>query len=135
MPACSFEYAIIRVMPRVERQEFINVGVVVSCRAKRFLAAAIELDKPRLQAFAPQLDLTLVEDYLATVPLICEGRHGPLAPLPQQERFHWLVAPRSTMIQLSPVHSGLCEDPQAALEDLLNKMVRLLPAPQDGDLA
>lgn len=124
MPASSFEYAIIRVMPRVERGEFINVGVVVSCRGKRYLEARIELDRERLRAFAPALDFGLVEDYLATIPTICAGSAGPLAKLPQQERFHWLVAPRSTMIQLSPVHSGLCESPEQALEHLLDQFVR-----------
>lgn len=124
MPACSFEYAIIRVMPRVERGEFINVGVVVSCRAKRYLEARVEVDWERLLAFAPDIDRELIGDYLATLPQICAGTAGPLAKLPQQERFHWLVAPRSTVIQLSPVHCGFCEQPADALEDLLNKMVR-----------
>lgn len=127
MPVCSFEYAIVRVMPRIERGECLNVGVVVSCRARRYLEARIEVDWPRLMAFAPTLDRELVADYLATLPQICAGTAGPLAKLPQQERFHWLVAPRSTMIQLSPVHCGLCEDPAAAMEDLLDKLVRPLP--------
>ncbi|PKL75754.1 MAG: DUF3037 domain-containing protein [Candidatus Melainabacteria bacterium HGW-Melainabacteria-1] len=123
MPTVSFEYAIIRVVPRVERQEFINVGVVLSCRAHRFLSAEISCDRARLMAFAPSLDLDLVESYLATIPTICEGSGGPLAPLPQQERFHWLVAPRSTIIQLSPVHSGLCESPRQELARLMTQMV------------
>jgi len=124
MPICSYEYAVIRVVPRVERQEFINVGIVVACQAQRYLQARIELDRPRLKAFAPQLDLPMLEDYLSTIPLICQGQ-GPLGPVSQRERLHWLVAPRSTIIQLSPLHSGLCENPDAALEDLLNKLVRL----------
>ncbi len=124
MLICSYEYAIIRVMPRVERQEFINVGIVLACQAKRHLQARIELDKPRIKAFAPQLDLQMLEDYLNTLPQICQGQ-GPLGPVSQRERFHWLVAPRSTIIQLSPIHSGLCENLDAAMEDLLNKLVRL----------
>ncbi len=124
MPGSSFEYSIIRVMPRVERGEFINVGIVVSCRAKRYLGARIELDRERLRAFAPDIDFGLIEDYLAIIPKICSGEAGPLGQLPQQERFHWLVAPRSTMIQLSPVHSGLCEQPEAVFEHLLDQFVR-----------
>lgn len=127
MPVCSYEYAIIRVMPRVERGEFINVGAVVSCRAKRYLEAKIEYDAGRLRAFAPFMDHELVADYLATIPLVCKGGPGSggIGVLPQQERFHWLVALRSTMIQLSPVHSGFCESPAAALEHVLDTMVRL----------
>jgi len=124
MPICSYEYAVIRVMPRVERQEFINVGIVLACQAKRYLQARIEIEPARLKAFAPQLDLQMLEDYLKTIPLICEGK-GPLGPVPQRERLHWLVAPRSTIVQLSPLHSGLSENLDAAMEDLLNKLVRL----------
>ena len=126
MPASTFEYAIIRVVPRVERQEFLNVGVLVSCPAQDFLQARIELDSHRLQALAPEIDLPTVEEYLRIIPKVCEGgdEAGPIGRLPQRARFHWLVAPRSTIIQCSPVHSGLCENPEAALERLLNTMVR-----------
>ncbi|HEY9841738.1 MAG: DUF3037 domain-containing protein [Candidatus Sericytochromatia bacterium] len=122
MPAVSFDYAIIRVVPRVERQEFINVGVLIYCRPQRFLQAGIEVDE-RLRAFAPTLDFELLEAYLQTIPQVCAAA-GPLGQLPQQERFHWLVAPRSTIIQFSPVHTGLCENPQAELERLMEAMVR-----------
>ena len=127
MPTCTFEYAIIRVVPRVERQEFLNVGVALFCQSRRFLEACIELDRQRLKAFAPFLDLGEVEEYLRTIPQVCQGAAGagPIGRLPQKERFHWLVAPRSTVIQLSPPHTGLCETPGQALEHLLDTMVRL----------
>jgi hypothetical protein len=131
MPKCTFEYAVVRVVPRVEREEFQNVGVVVSCPQHDFLQASIEVDWPRLQAFAPTLDCALVEDYLRTIPLVCEGGDaaGPIGRLPQRARFHWLVAPRSTLIQFSPVHSGLCTDPNPALEHLVDTLVRSLRPP------
>lgn len=127
MPAPrSFDYAVIRVVPRVERDEFINAGVVLYCLSERFLAAAVELDRARLLALAPGVDLDLVESHLASFPRICAGGHeaGPIGQMSQSERFHWLVAPRSTIIQTSPVHSGLCADPRAALERVLERMVR-----------
>jgi hypothetical protein len=125
-----FEYALIRIVPRVERGECINVGVVLFCRTRRFLDAQIELDLPRLAAFAPGLDLPPLQEQLDHFPLVCKGGQaaGPIGLLPQQERFRWLVAPRSTIIQPSPVHCGLCDDPLAAIERLLATMVRL-PAP------
>lgn len=120
-----FDYAIIRVVPRVERGEFINAGVILSCPDRQFLKARIELDRLRLSALAPSLDPQVIEGYLSTIPLICEGgtQRGSIGQLPQRGRFHWLVAPRSTIIQTSQVHSGLCADPDAALEHLLEKMV------------
>lgn len=127
MPArSSFDYAVIRVVPRVEREEFINAGVLLYCLSQRFLEARIELNRERLRALAPDIDLGMVEEHLASVPLICAGgpAAGPLGALSQKERFHWLVAPRSTIIQASPVHSGLCERPDEALEKLLDRMVR-----------
>jgi hypothetical protein len=130
MPApSSFDYAIIRVVPRVEREEFINVGVIVFCRPRRFLQARIELDPARLAALAPTLDLATVQRTLEVFPLVAAGGPdaGPIGQLPLAERFHWLTAPRSTVIQTSPVHSGLCDDPDAALTHLLNTMVRLPP--------
>jgi hypothetical protein len=122
----SYEYAIIRVVPYVEREEFVNAGVVLFARTVPFLAARIALDSVRLLALAPTVDLVEVERLLALIPLICQGDPAgePISELPLHERFHWLVAPRSTVIQPSPVHAGLCEDPQAALDDLLQKMVR-----------
>ena len=126
----SFEYSVIRVVPRVEREEFLNVGVLVSCPERDFLQARIELHPQRIQAFAPALDFKLVEEYLSVIPRVCEGGEdaGPIGKLPSRARFHWLVAPRSTIIQCSPVHSGVCQSPEVALEHLLDCMVRLLPS-------
>jgi hypothetical protein len=127
VPTVTYEYAVIRVVPRVERQEFINVGILLSSQPRRFLQAALAPDWQRLQAFAPQLDRDLVKEHLALIPRICAGGPdgGPIGALPLRERFHWLTAPRSTIIQLSPVHSGLCEDPAAALEKLMQCLVHL----------
>jgi hypothetical protein len=124
---CPFDYAIIRVVPRVEREEFINAGVIVSCPDRRFLEARIELDRARLAALDPTLDPDRAQQYLDSIPVICAGGEhaGPIGSLPQRARFHWLVAPRSTIIQTSPVHSGLCDDPHSALEHLLETMVRV----------
>ncbi|HKQ54107.1 MAG TPA: DUF3037 domain-containing protein [Pyrinomonadaceae bacterium] len=123
---CPFDYAVIRVVPRVEREEFINAGVIVSCPSKNFLKARIELDRERLAALDPLLDAATVEQHLAAIQAICEGgaNAGPIGMLPPRARFHWLVAPRSTVIQASPVHTGLCEDGDEMLENLLDKMVR-----------
>ena len=122
----TYDYAIIRVVPRVEREEFVNVGVIVSCPARGFLEARIELDEQRLRALDPTLDVESIRDHLATIPVICAGgeRAGPIGQLSQRERFHWLTAPRSTIIQTSPAHTGRCKDPTAALERLLDTMVR-----------
>jgi hypothetical protein len=122
----SFDYAIIRVVPRVEREEFINAGVILSCPDKRFLKALVELDEERLTALDPALDARTIKGYLETIPLICAGgpQAGPIAHLPQRARFHWLVAPRSTIIQTSPAHSGFCDEPEAMLLHLLKTMVR-----------
>ena len=101
----SFDYATIRVVPRVERQEFINAGVVVFCLEKRYLAARVHLDEARLRALWPATDLELVRQHLEAIPRICSGdpSAGPITRLSQRERFHWLVSPRSTIIQSSPV--------------------------------
>jgi hypothetical protein len=117
-----FEYGVIRYMPRVERQEFINVGIVFSCQQKRYLCCAFHLDRPRLTAFAPHSDLDFLDQHLQGFHGVCEGR-GALGALPLRERFHWLCAPRSTIIQVSPVHSGLTENLERALEQLMQKMV------------
>ena len=123
MPAMNaFDYAIIRVVPHVERGEFINVGVILFCRTRRFLAAKLALDQARLLALAPDIDLARIQANLALIPQICQGV-GPIGRLDQSERFHWLVAPRSTMIQTSPVHSGVCSDPNEALEHLVESLV------------
>ena len=127
MPELSpFDYAVIRVVPRVEREEFINAGVIVSCPARNFLKAGIELDRERLAALDPSLDPSIVQQHLDAINRICEGgaAAGPIGLLPPRSRFHWLVAPRSTIIQTSPVHTGLCDDGDAMLERLLERMVR-----------
>ena len=126
MPArSSFDYAIVRVVPRVERGEFVNAGVIVFARARRFLAAKIALDAPRLHALAPWLDSREVARHLDLLPRICAGDPGagPIALLPLAERYHWLVAPRSAMLQTSPAHVGMCDDLPAALDDLMRRFV------------
>jgi hypothetical protein len=134
----TYDYAIIRVVPKVEREEFLNVGVIVSCPARGFLEARIELDAQRLMALDSTLDVESIRAHLATIPAICRGgaQAGPIRQLSQRERFHWLVAPRSTIIQTSPVHTGYCKDPTAVLEHLLDTMVRPSraesPAAQSG---
>lgn len=122
----SFDYGVVRVVPRVERGEFINVGVIVICRAKRYLAAKIELNEARLLALWPEIDLAELRPHLDVIPKICAGTpdSGPIGQLSQQEKFHWLVAPRSTIIQVSPPHSGFCLDPQNTLEKLLDDFVQ-----------
>lgn len=126
MPGPSFDYAVIRVVPRVDRGELINAGVILFCLQKDFLAARVEVDEARLRALWPGVDVDLVRQHLQAIPRICAGDPdaGPIARLSLRERFHWLVSPRSTMIQISPVHSGLCEHPESALDDLFAKMVR-----------
>jgi hypothetical protein len=123
----TYDYAIVRVVPRVERGEFINAGVVLSCKRAGYLKAGIELDEARLLALDPTVDLDTIRATLATLPAICEGgaAAGALGRLSSRERFDWLVAPRSTSIQTSAVHSGLCDDLGAALERLMQRMVRL----------
>jgi len=122
----SYDYAIIRVVPRVEREEFLNVGVILSCPAKEFLDARIELNEQRLAAFDSTLDVESIRNHLAAIPAICVGgaQAGPIGLLSQRERFYWLVAPRSTVIQTSSPHSGTCTDPIVALERLMDTMVR-----------
>jgi len=122
-----FDYAVIRVVPWVEREEFINAGVILSCPGRRFLEARVELDLRRLAAFAPGLDAATIRCFLEAIPQVCAGGDGagPIGRLTQRERFHWLVAPRSTVIQTSPVHSGLCADPEETLGHLVATMVRV----------
>ena len=122
----TYDYAIIRVVPKVERAEFVNVGVIVSCPERDFLLARIEVDERRLLALDPTLDLESVRTHLAAIPRICAGgeQAGPIGRLSQRERFHWLVAPRSTIIQTSPTHTGSACDLEAVVERLLQTMVR-----------
>jgi hypothetical protein len=120
-----YDYAVIRVVPKVDREEFINAGVILSCPDLSFLEAGIKLNEARLLALDPSVDLETVRTYLATIPIICRGGEdaGPIGLLKQRDRFYWLVAPRSTIIQASPVHTGRCPDPAAALKHLVNTMV------------
>ncbi len=122
----TYDYAIIRVVPKVERGEFVNVGIIVSCPAQGFLEAQIAYDEQRLRALDASLDIEAVRNHLAPIPVICTGgkQAGPIGQLSQRERFQWLVAPRSTIIQTSPVHTGLCTNPAAALQHLLDTLVR-----------
>jgi DUF3037 family protein len=121
----TYDYAIVRVVPKVERAEFVNVGVIVSCPTRDLLLARIELDEQRLVALDPTIDLEQVRTHLAAIPLICAGGEsaGPIGRLSQRERFHWLVAPRSTIIQTSPTHTGSARDIAAVVERLVETMV------------
>ena len=120
-----FQYAVLRLVPRVEREEFLNVGVIVFCRTRRFLRARVALDPRRIAAFAPDVDLDSVQEHLDARVRVAAGDPdaGPIAALPQSERFHWLVAPSSTVIQTSSVHSGLCDEPEAVLDRLFEQLV------------
>ena len=124
-PRNAFQYAIIRVLPRVERGECLNVGVVLLCRPRRYLGARIAFDEGRLAAFAPNLDPATIRPHLAAIERVAAGDPdaGPIAKLELAERFHWLVAPSSTIIQPSEVHSGLCDDPAAELDHLVATLV------------
>jgi hypothetical protein len=126
VPPSPFQYAIVRVVPRVERGECVNTGVVLFCRPRRFLAARVELDEARVRALAPDADLEAVRGHLDAFVRIAAGDAdaGPIAALPESERFHWLVSPSSTIIQCSAVHTGLSDDPAAELEHLLERLVR-----------
>ena len=126
MPDLSpYDFAVIRIVPRVEREEFVNAGVVVFCPAQKYLEARVLVDEERLRALWPDLDVALIRQHLEPFPLICTGdpEAGPIAARPLRERFHWVVAPRSTMIQISPVHTGLCESPGSVLNELFQKLV------------
>lgn len=125
-PRSQFQYAIIRVVPRVERGEYLNAGVVLLSRPRKFLAAKVALDEARLRAMAPDADRATILPHLEAIERIATGdaSAGQIARLGQAERFHWLVAPSSTVIQPSEVHTGLCDDPAAELEHLFDQLVR-----------
>ena len=122
----TYDYAIVRVVPSIERGEQINVGVILSCPEADFLDARIELDEERVRALDAGVDLDVVREYLAAIPVICRGGAdaGPIGELPPRGRFRWLVSPRSTIIQTSPVHTGRTSDPAACLAHLVAKLVR-----------
>ncbi len=124
-PRSQFQYALLRVVPRIERGECFNAGVVLFCRPRRFLAARAELDERRLAALAPDADAAVLRDHLAGLVAVAGGEPGagPVAALDQSDRFHWLVAPASTVLQPSPVHTGLCEEPAEMLDRLFRALV------------
>ena len=127
MPApCTYDYAILRVVPRVERGEFVNAGVIVCCAPENFLQARIELDEARVRALDPAIELEPIRTALAAIPVICAGGDaaGAIGQLSLRERFDWLVAPRSKSIQVSPVHTGRAQDLAEAMERLLETLVR-----------
>lgn len=120
-----YDYAIVRVVPRVEREEFVNVGVILSCQRTGNLQAAMALDEQRLLALDPAVDLETVQRHLGAIVAICEGaaHGGPIAQLPMRARYHWLTAKRSSIIQTSPSHMGVCTHPGEALQRILQRMV------------
>ena len=122
-----YDYAILRVVPRVEREEFVNAGVLLSCPSRRLLLARVGLDRTRLLALDPTVDVDLVERQLQAIVAICEGRpgSGPIGALPLRARFHWLTAKRSALIQPSPVHTGRCGEPVQTLDRLFERMVQV----------
>jgi Protein of unknown function (DUF3037) len=121
----TYDYAIIRIVPRVDRGEQMNVGVILSCVDSDFLAIRIALDESRLRALDPAVDLESVKAGLTTLEAICAGgqESGPIGEMPPRARFRWIVSPRSTVVQTSPVHTGRTENPRAALEHLFETMV------------
>lgn len=127
--AHTYDYAIVRVVPRVERGEFINAGVIVSCPGAKMLASGFELDAARLQALDPRADIEAIRQHLAAIERICKGgsEGGPIGELPARQRFHWLTAPRSSIIQMSPVHTGRAAKAEDVVAHLLEKMVRVKP--------
>jgi hypothetical protein len=123
MPS-SYDYAVVRIVPRVEREEFLNAGVVVFCPEQNFLGARVRLNQARVAAFAPHIDLELVGSRLSGLEAVCAGdaSAGPVAAMGLRERFHWVVSARSTMLQISPVHSGVCTSPERVLARLFKQL-------------
>ena len=121
-----YDYAVIRIVPKVDREEFINAGIILSCEEKEFLDAKIEIDEKRLKAFDPDFDIETAKTHLNAIYTICKGgkETGTIGELSQRQRFHWLTSPKSTIIQTSPVHSGYCKDPAETLSHLFEKMVK-----------
>jgi hypothetical protein len=125
----SFDYAVIRVVPSVDREEFFNAGVILFCPQRTYLGASVYLNREKLKAFAPDCDAEEIRRRLEAIQKICAGdaTAGSIAQLEQRARFHWLVAPRSTIVQVSPVHSGICEDPEPVLHRLVQEQVFVRP--------
>ncbi len=122
-----FEYAVIRIVPRVEREEFLNVGVVVYCPAQKFIKALFQLDESRIKALYAEVDVQELQEYLDAFLMICNGgeKAGPIGKLPIASRFRWLTATRSTVVQTSKVHTGLCLDAEEILQHLQQQLVCL----------
>jgi hypothetical protein len=121
----SYDYAVIRVVPLVEREEFFNAGVILFCAEQKFLAARMHIDLKKLEALAPGLPVDELRERLDAVVKVCAGdpAAGPIARLPQRARFHWLVSPRSTLVQVSAVHAGICDEPASVLNRLFHEQV------------
>lgn len=121
----KFEYAIIRLVPKVERGEFFNIGAIVYAKQKKFLGVKYHVDNSKIEAFCKDVDVDLINKYLEAWKLVCEGKSagGRIGALELPDRFHWLTASRSTIIQSSEVHSGLCKDPKQTLEEIFEKFV------------
>lgn len=124
--AKAYSYAVMRVVPRVDRDEFINAGVILFSQEHRYLGAMVHLDVSRLRALSPTADVATIGRHLQTVPRICSGHPeaGPIARLPLKDRFHWLTAPRSTIIQISPIRTGLTATPDQTLAHLGRELVQ-----------
>lgn len=124
-PGSAFSYAIVRVVPNIERGEFLNAGVVLYARQHGFLAAKVALDRDKLKTLAPDFDPQIADDALLAFARVAAGEDGagPIAALDQSERFGWLVAPSSTIVQTSPTHTGICDDPARALRELFDDLV------------
>jgi DUF3037 family protein len=121
----SYDYAVIRVVPLVEREEFFNAGIILFCAEQKFLDARMHIDLKKLAALAPGLPVDELRERLDAVVKVCAGDHtaGPIARLSQRARFHWLVSPRSTLVQVSAVHAGICEEPESVLNRLFHEQV------------
>ena len=120
-----FEYAVIRIVPKVEREEFFNAGVILYCAGQKFLKAQYKLDKSRLRLFCEDIELETLQNNLDAMEKICEGAEGSgaIGKLSIAERFRWLTATRSTIVQCSKVHPGFCTDASATLQELYDKLV------------
>lgn len=120
-----FEYAVIRVVPRVEREEFLNVGVILYARDRQYLKTLYKIDRDRLKSFSGTIDIDDLEDHLQSIDRICKGGQGsgPIGQMDLASRFRWLTAMRSTIVQTSRVHPGFCEEPEAAIQKLFKQLV------------